>query len=378
VLALPLLACLLAPAQPSPWQGWLAAGEQALREQHFPEAGRYFDTALSEAETFPAGDLRINAVLAAQARLYRAWRPAQGEVRFRDLIDRWTRQRGADDPAVASALVALAALLHRDPPVAEDDARLTPLYARAQRIRAAAYGEDAPCLTETLERLAVYAALAGRDDDAVAAYARAIAIKEAAEERDTELAQLYYALADRQYAARRDADAAAAWERALPLFDAADPDGEQTVRTVTRLAWTYQRLGDAPRRAACWRRAAALRATRPPPGWEHVLALEALAQAEIALGTPAAAETALQQALALRRQYFPGTEAGTLVALAELSRTQHRLTTAADCYRRAADCYADLIRRTPDLAQRTELHTQREACLAQLRALDALLAPNGP
>lgn len=332
-----LILAMTAHPQPSPWQATLDTGLLAVREARYDEARQWLSEALREAETFPANDTRLNEVLVAQVTLYKAWQLTAGEVVFRDLIARWTTQWGADDPRVASALVALAALLRREPLMVEDDARVTPLYARAQQIREDAFGDMDPCLVETLEPLAAYAVLAGRDEEGMAAYNRAVAIKEEAAERDSELARLYYALADRHYAAKRDTEAIAAWEQALALYAAIEPEGERTAYTLNRLAWAYERCGDYPRMVTCWRRAVAIRARLAPDGWEHLQVLEALAQAERDVDNPDGAEAALTQAVEIRRRAFPGSEGVSLVTLADLNQHRGRYTDATALYHQVAD-----------------------------------------
>lgn len=337
-----LLVCLLillmgtrAFAQLDPWQQGVEMGYQALQEKRYEDAEQWFRNALGEVEMLPPEDGRLNQALVGLETLFRAWSPAKGETCFRDLLSRWEKEN-PDDPRVASVLIALSALLHREPIDAGRYARIVPLYQRAQRIREAAYGEDAPCLVETLERLAWYAAQTGRDE-ARQDYTRAIEIKLTAGERDTELASLYYALAGVHWDAGRHADAAQHWQHALEIYNAVDPESGQTASTLNRLAWACERLGDYPRMAALWERAAAIREKLTPTGWELLQVLGELANARRLLGNLTDAEQTCLRDLAIRRQAHPGTGDPVQVVLADIYLCQGRINEARALYRGIAD-----------------------------------------
>jgi len=336
------LVCLLlllpgasAFAQLSPWQQKIEAGYQALAEKRYADAEQWFQNALVEVEALPPEDGRLNQALEALETLYRAWSPAKGETYFCDLQARWEKEN-PDDPRVASVLIAFAALLHHEPIDAAGYAQVVPLYRRALQIEETVYGENASCLVEPLERLAYYAAQTGHAE-AREEYARAINLKLAAGERDTELAALYYALGGVHWDAKRDGEAVEAWGHALDIYETVDPGSAQTANTLNRLAWACERLGDYPRMAALWERAAAIRAQLDPDGWELLQTLDNLADAQCRLGNLTAAEQTCLRDLAIRQRVQPGATDPVQIVLADIYRRQGRIDEAAALYRMIAD-----------------------------------------
>jgi len=322
-------------AQLTPWQQELDTGYLALQQKQYADAERWFQNALREVEALPLEDGRLAKVLDALGTLYRVWSPARGETFFRDLGGQWEKEN-PDDPRLAPLLMAYAGLLHREPVDAEGYARVAPLYQRALEIEEEAYGKDAPRLVGILERLGWYAAQTGRGE-AREYYARAINIKVAAEKRDSELTELYYALAGVHWEAGQHAEAAESWQSALSIYTEIDPDGAQTAYTLNRLAWTYERLGDYPRMAACWQRAAVIREKLNPMGWELLQVLNDLANGQRLLGNLTEAEQTCRQLLAICKQSQPWSEDSAALALADILFRQGRIEEAKALYTGVVD-----------------------------------------
>ena len=71
-MLLAILLVLPAYAQPAGWEDSMAAARAAYAAGNYAEAGRGFEAALAEAETFPPGDPRLSASLYQLAELHRA------------------------------------------------------------------------------------------------------------------------------------------------------------------------------------------------------------------------------------------------------------------------------------------------------------------
>jgi len=334
-----LLVCLLcvgmAHAQPDPWQAILDGGRIARQEGQYPEARRLYAQALAEVETGDADDPRITEAVYALTALFRGWPDGGGEVYLRDVLSRWERQFGPDDARIATATEALAELLRHEPETAADDGLLTPLYARALRIREKCFGVADARLAHTLARLAQLAALGGRPAEASADYQRALRLKHDAGQQDDELARLEAGFAVFYWDARQYAEAGACWQRALAIDERLHPDSRQLATTLTQLGWAEERLGQYPSLTAHWQRAAELRGSLEVGDWELLRLLDQLAWSYTLLGNDIDAEQTYRWEWSLQERISKGTLGATALALADLYRRQGRFTDAQTLYRRA-------------------------------------------
>ena len=362
------LSCLgIARAQPDPWQNMLDGGRIAVLEQQYPEARRLYALALAEVEVDATEDARVEDALSAMVALYRVWPQGGGEVYFRDLLARWERQYGTDDPRVAAAAEALADYLRREPEDAGDDARLAPLYTRALAIRTKVYGAADPRLAHTLARLARLAALAGRTPDAESGYQRAISLKEKAGQRDDELARLEAAFATFRWEQRQYDEAGSCWQRALAIDEQIHPDSLQLATTLRQLGWAEERLGHYSEMTTHWQRAAELRGRLDAGGWELPQLLDNLAPAYHLLGNDADAEQVYRWELTLRERINKSMLEPTEVALADIYLREERFSEAQTLYQRCG-----VTRKQPTFAQAQALAGQAECALARGELLPAI------